>query len=77
MGVMKAAVMGMLPDLSSRAVVMEGFVKLAEVQNDGLDKIVALQYRHTWERVRIASICSTESVRRNPVLFVRLPGWWT
>ena len=45
-GVTNAAVMGILADLSSRVVVTDGFVKLAEVENNGLDERVAFQYRY-------------------------------
>jgi len=67
---------GMSLDLSSRAVVMKGFVKLVVVQNFGLDKRVALQYRHTWVSATIALPRSTGFVARNPVLFVRPRSDW-
>ena len=68
--------MGILPDLSSKAAVMNGCVKLEVVQNFGLDKRVALQYRHTWVSARIALPHSTGIVARNLVLLVRTPSDW-
>jgi len=65
--------MGILPDLSSK-VVMSGCVKLVVIQNFGLDKRIALQYRHTWVRATIALPHSTGIVVRNPVLLVRTPS---
>jgi len=67
---------GILPDLSSKAVVMKGCVKLVVVQNFGFDKIVFLQYRHTWVRATIALPDSTGLVAGNPVHFVRPPFDW-
>jgi len=68
--------MGILPDLSSKAVVMKGCVKLVIVQNFGSDKMVLLQYRHTWVRATMVLPDSTGLVARNPVLFVRPPFDW-
>ena len=68
--------MGILPDLSSKAVFMSGCVKLVVIQNFGLDKRVALQYQHTWVRATIALPRSTGFVARNPVLLVRTPSDW-
>ena len=76
LGVMQVVMMGMLPDLSSKAVVMDGCVKLAVIQNFGLDKRVALQYRHTWVRATISLPHSTGIVARNPVPLVRTPSDW-
>ena len=67
----------MLHDLLSRAEVTNECVKLAVVQNFGLDKMVALQYRQTWVRVTMALRYSIELVVRNPVLSVRPHGWHT
>ena len=67
----------MLHDLLSRAEVTNECVKLAVVQNFGLDKMVALQYRQTWVRVTMALRYSIELVVRNPVLSVRPRGWHT
>lgn len=62
----------MLSDLLSRAVVMDGSVKLTQVQNVLDRRRVALQpYRHTWVRVTIALLCPAEPVARNPDPFVR------
>ena len=72
---MKAAIMGMLPDFSSKAVAIEGCVKLTEVQNIGLDKRVLLQYRQTWVSATIVSFCSNGSVVRNSVLSERPTDW--
>ena len=74
--VMKAAVIGMLPDRSSNGAVTEGcHVRFTEVQNFGVDKRVALQYRHTWVRVTMTLPRPTSSVVRNPVPFVRPLDW--
>ena len=74
-GVMKAAIIGMLPDLSSKSAASKGYdVKSTEVQNFGLDRMVALQYWHTWARAIIALLCFILSSMRNPVLSVRSPG---
>lgn len=67
----------MLHDLSSREEVINGCVKLAVVQNFGLDKMVSLQYRQMWVRATMALQHSDELVARNPVLSVRPPSWQT
>ena len=69
------AMIGMLPDLSRKAAVIRRWrAKLTVVQNIGLDRIVALQYRHTWASETTTSLCSSGFTARKPVLFVRLSG---
>ena len=71
----KVAVTGMLPDLSNWIVVIEGSVKSTQVQNNGLDARVILQYWQTWVRTRVALIFSTGSVTRKPVGSLSAPDW--
>ena len=73
MTVVKAATIGMLPDLSRKAAAMRGCAGLTQVQNFGLYKRVTLQYWHTWVRAMVALLCSVSS----SVLPVRPPDWQT